>query len=88
MFTSKQGHFFPGVKGGAEQKSALAIQIAVDAAMNQGKQIMYVSLEMGKRQIFGRAVANLAKVNSETVMYDSNLVNSPKYAAPASVGAR
>ena len=62
-------------------KSALAIQIAVDAAMNQGKRIMYVSLEMGKRQIFGRAVANLAKINSETVMYDSNLANSPKYAA-------
>lgn len=62
-------------------KSALAIQIAVDATMNQGKQIMYVSLEMGRRQIFGRAVANLSKVNSEVVMYDSNLVNSEKYMA-------
>ena len=31
-------------------KSALAIQIAINAALVQGKNVLYISLEMGKRQ--------------------------------------
>lgn len=59
-------------------KSALAIQIAINAALTQGKSVMYVSLEMGERQIFGRAVANLAQVDSEVILYDSDLVTRKK----------
>ena len=62
-------------------KSALAIQLAVNAAREQGKQVLYVSLEMGERQIFGRAVANMTGINSETVMYSSSLASSDKYGA-------
>ena len=59
-------------------KSALAIQIAVNAALVQKKHVLYISLEMGKRQIFGRAVANLSMVNAETIMYDSDLAGKPE----------
>lgn len=62
-------------------KSALAVQIALHAAKEQGKQVLYNSLEMGERQIFGRAVANLTGINSETIMYSADLVNSEKYGA-------
>ena len=54
-------------------KSALAVQMAVHAATRQGKQVLYVSLELGERQIFGRAVSNLTGINSETVMYAAEL---------------
>jgi replicative DNA helicase len=56
-------------------KSALAIQFAINMALNQRKQVLYISLEMGERQILGRAIANLSEINSETVMYDSQLIN-------------
>lgn len=63
-------------------KSALAIQIAINAALVQEKNVLYISLEMGKRQIFGRAVANLSMVNAETIMYDNNLAcKSDEYKA-------
>lgn len=55
-------------------KSALAIQIALNAALGQQKSVMYVSLEMGERQIFGRAVANLTQIDSEIILYDPELV--------------
>ena len=57
-------------------KSALALQIAVHAARKQGKQVLYISLEMGERQLFGRAVSNLTGINSETVMYSAKLADS------------
>ena len=60
-------------------KSALAIQFAIDMALNQNRKVLYISLEMGERQILGRAIANLSEINSETVMYDSQLVNKPEY---------
>jgi replicative DNA helicase len=60
-------------------KSALAIQFAINMALNQHKQVLYISLEMGERQILGRAVANLSEINSETVMYDSQLINKDEY---------
>ena len=38
-------------------KSALAILIAVNAALRQDKDVLYVSLEMGEDQLLGRAIA-------------------------------
>ena len=60
-------------------KSALAMQIALYVTLNQGKQVMYVSLEMGDRQLMGRAVANLTEINSEKIMFDYQLANSECY---------
>jgi replicative DNA helicase len=40
---------------------------------------MYASLEMGDKQIMGRAVANLTEINSEKIMFDYQLANSPLY---------
>lgn len=60
-------------------KSALAMQIGLHAALRQGKQVMYASLEMGDKQIMGRAVANLTEINSEKIMFDYQLANSPLY---------
>ena len=60
-------------------KSALAIQLALNATLRQGKNLLYISLEMGERQILGRAVANLSMVNTERIMYDADLVNSEDY---------
>lgn len=60
-------------------KSALAMQIALHVALNQGKQVLYCSLEMGDRQLMGRAVANLTEINSEKIMFDYQLANSPLY---------
>lgn len=59
-------------------KSALAIQVAINAAVNDGKSVMYVSLEMGERQIFGRAAANIAKVDAEKIMYSAKLATDEK----------
>lgn len=60
-------------------KSALAVQIGVNAALRQEKNVLYVSLEMGERQIFARAVAGLSMVDSERIMYDAGLVCSEDY---------
>jgi replicative DNA helicase len=60
-------------------KSALAMQIALNVALNQGKQVLYCSLEMGDRQLMGRAVANLTGINSEKIMFDYQLANSELY---------
>ena len=60
-------------------KSALAMQIALNVSLNQGKQVLYCSLEMGDRQLMGRAVANLTEINSEKIMFDYQLANSPLY---------
>jgi replicative DNA helicase len=62
-------------------KSALATQIALHVALNQGKQVMYASLEMGDKQLMGRAVANLTEINSEKIMFDYDFVNSADYGA-------
>ena len=59
-------------------KSALGLQIALNNAMRQGKNVMYVSLEMGERQIFGRAVANLTKINYDIILYYHDLVKCNK----------
>jgi replicative DNA helicase len=60
-------------------KSALAMQMGLHAALKQGKQVMYASLEMGDKQIMGRAVAILTEINSEKIMFDYQLANSPLY---------
>lgn len=60
-------------------KSALAIQIALHAAVNESKSVMYVSLEMGERQILGRAVANKSMVDSEKIMYMTKLAADERY---------
>ncbi len=60
-------------------KSALAILIAVNAALRQDKDVLYVSLEMGEDQLLGRAIAGLSMVPSERIMYDPGLVNSEDY---------
>jgi replicative DNA helicase len=59
-------------------KSALAIQIALNAIVGQGLNILYASLEMSEEQIVDRMVANMTDVDSLKIM-DSEFINSPDY---------
>jgi replicative DNA helicase len=60
-------------------KSALAGQIALNAVVGQGLNILYASLEMSEEQILGRMLANLTDIDSLKILYDSDFANTPDY---------
>jgi replicative DNA helicase len=60
-------------------KSAFAIHVVLNAVMEQGFRILYISLEMGERQIFGRMMANLSEVDSSKILHDNNFSKTKEY---------
>ncbi len=52
-------------------KTSFAMNIAVNAAVNQGKKVAIFSLEMSKEQLMQRALASLSKVNLSRVLSGS-----------------
>ncbi len=49
-------------------KTSFAMNLAVNAAINQGKKVAIFSLEMSREQLMQRALASLAKVNLSHVL--------------------
>jgi replicative DNA helicase len=60
-------------------KSALAGQIALNAVVGQGLNVLYASLEMSEEQILGRMLANMTDIDSIKILHDSDFANSPDY---------
>lgn len=59
-------------------KSALAVQIALNAIVGQGLNILYASLEMSEEQIVNRMIANMTMIDSLRIM-DSDFADSEDY---------